>query len=234
MKNIKLILIFLTMILLLGGIIIKEYYVKNEINNIDDALKFKEEYESLNNIKFGKNKYPNVEISSDNPIVYVDYDQVEEIIIKGTGVIYFGFPECPWCRNAVPQLLKAVEDVGIDKVYYFNALEIRDVKSLDANGNIVVEKEGTKEYEKLINILYDYLGEYEGLNNEMIKRLYFPTVIFVKDGTIIGSHIGTLDSQTNPYKLLNETEKNELVDIYTDYMLKMLGIICNTDAKEKC
>ena len=44
----------------------------------------------------------------------------EEIfdILDGTGIIYFGFPECPWCRNAVPVLLDAAEEVGIEKIYY--------------------------------------------------------------------------------------------------------------------
>jgi len=233
MKNIKVVLVSLLAILLLCVMYIR--VLDNRENLIDsDAVKFEKEYESLNGIKKGDNEYLELDISSENPMIYATYEDIEQIINNGTGVIYFGFPECPWCRNVVPQLISVAEEVGLDKIYYFNALEIRDIKSLDENGNIIIEKEGTEEYNKLIELLYDYLGEYEGLNDENIKRLYFPTVVFAKDGQIIGSHIGTLDSQTNPYIPLTESQSAELKAIYSEYMVEVLDIICNTDVKDKC
>lgn len=193
-----------------------------------DAIKFKAEYESLNGKKNDNGKeYVHVDVDRKNPFVYAKYDEVIDIIKNGTGVIYFGFPECPWCRNMVSVLADAAKEMGIDKVYYFNALDMRDKKSLDEDGKIVIEKKGTDEYYKLINALGDSIGAYEGLNDDSIKRLYFPTVIFVKDGKIIESHIGTLDSQTDPYKVLNEKEKNELKDIYMNGFNKVYEIMCD-------
>ena len=72
-----------------------------------------------------------------------------------------------------------------------------------------------------------------GLNDDTIKRLYFPTVIFVKDGKVIGSHSGTVASQTDPSIALNESEHNELKKIYTDYMKTISSNLC-TDSHEKC
>lgn len=119
MKNVKIILVFLVTILLLGGLFIREFYNKEIVEENLDAMKFKEEYEKLNGVKSGKEEYPEVEISADNPVVYADYKEIEEIITSGTGAIYFGFPECPWCRNSVPQLISAAEEVGLDKIYYY-------------------------------------------------------------------------------------------------------------------
>lgn len=201
------------------------------INITDDEKKFKEEYESLNSKKDSRGRdYIKVSIDEDNGMVYTTYDELHKLLTEGTGVIYFGYPECPWCRNAVPMLLQAASNKGLDNIYYFNAKEIRDVKLLDEDGNIVTEKEGTKEYYELLNILGDHLGEYEGLNDDSIKRLYFPTVVFVRDGKVVGSHINTLESQTDPRVPLTEKQKEELVNIYMDGIGKVLKDVCD----DKC
>ena len=200
----------------------------NKKETITDQMKFKEEYESLNG-KVNKNgkEYVEISVPEDNLMVYATYDEIVDIIKNKDGVIYFGFPECPWCRNAVPALIDAANELGIDKIYYFNALSIRDTKKLDENGNIVVEKEGTNEYKKLVELLYDYLPVYDGLGDDTIKRLYFPTVIFVKDGKVIASHMDTVETQTNPYKKLSEEEYEKLVQIYSEYINDVYEIYCD-------
>lgn len=195
-------------------------------NEETDAIKFKEEYETLNDKK-DSNEYINVDIDKENPIVYADAEEVIDLIKNDTAVIYFGFPECPWCRNAIPVLLDAAKELGIEKIYYYNALSIRDKKSLDENGDIVVEDEGTKEYEELVELLYDYLPIYDGLNDNTIKRLYFPTVLFVKNGEVIGLHISTVETQENPYNELTKEQYEELKTIYYDYLNKTFEIFCD-------
>ena len=59
----------------------------------NDSLKFKEEYESLNGKDNGNGKnYLSIDIKSYNPISYSSYDEIFDILDKGTGVIYLGFP----------------------------------------------------------------------------------------------------------------------------------------------
>lgn len=217
----KLVLILLLVFMLTGCF-------DKEEKKISDNIKFKEEYEKLNGevSKSGK-KYPKVTIPEDNKVVYASYDEIVDVIKNKDGVIYFGFPECPWCRNMVPILIDAINELGIDKIYYFNALDIRDEKKLDDDGNIVVTKEGTKEYKELVELLHGYISVYDGLNDDSIERLYFPTVVFVKKGEIIGSHVGTLDSQKDPYKKLSKSEYNELKDIYLDYINKVYEVVCD-------
>ena len=224
----------LVLLAIVSSIAIYNYFDKdktNELSITEDEKKFKNEYESLNGKTNASGKeYPNVEIAEDNGIIYASYSDIKEVITKGTGVIYFGYPECPWCRNAVPMLLQAASNTGIDKIYYFNAKEIRDTKKLDENGNVVTIKEGTKEYYELVESLSSVLGEYEGLNDESIKRLYFPTVVFIKDGKVVGCHIDTLPSQTDPRVPLTEEQKSELVNIYTTNIAKISDDVCD----DKC
>ena len=224
----------LVILAVVSSIVIYNYFNKTgapETSITEDEKKFKKEYESLNGKTNASGKeYPNVEIDEDNDIVYASYDDIKEVITKGTGVIYFGYPECPWCRNAVPMLLQAASNTGLDKIYYFNAKEIRDTKALDTDGNVVTTKEGTKEYYELVDLLSTVLGEYEGLNDASIKRLYFPTVVFIKDGKILGCHIDTLPSQTDPRVPLTEEQKSELVNIYTTNIAKISDDVCD----DKC
>ena len=59
-------------------------------------------------------------------------------------------------------------------------------------------------------MLDDYLPEYKGLNNSKIKRLYFPTVLFVKDGKILGleQSLSTYSERVDgdPYIPMNSEE----------------------------
>lgn len=162
-----------------------------------DGEKFKAEYETLNN------ENVNINISKNNPIKYVTLDEVFDIIQNKTGVIYFGFPGCPWCRNMIPVLFEAAKNNNIDTIYYFNP---RNVKKSDND-----------EYNKLKEILNEYLSEDE--NGQ--KVLYVPDVYFIKDGKIVGHHLGTVDSQEEPTISLTEEEKNELLDIFNELFEKI-------------
>lgn len=162
-----------------------------------DGEKFKAEYEALNN------ENVNINISKNNPIKYVTLDEVFDIIQNKTGVIYFGFPGCPWCRNMIPVLFEAAKNNNIDTIYYFNPRDIR--------------KSDNEDYNKLKEILNEYLSEDE--NGQ--KVLYVPDVYFIKDGKIVGHHLGTVDSQEDPTISLTDEEKNELLDIFNELFEKI-------------
>lgn len=195
-------------------------FMNNRDIKKDDNKKFKEEYESLNNKKSNGKKNVKVSINPKN-IEYIDSEKALDIIENGTGVIYFGFPECPWCRNLVPVLLDASTEAGIDKIYYLNNKDERDTKKLE-NKKIVTEKEGTKEYYKLVEALDDVLWEYENLNDSSIKRIYYPMVLFIKDGKIVDCHIDTVSSQKDPYVKLDKKQYEELYNILLDGMYKTI------------
>lgn len=213
-------------IITIGILLIITLIITNIKTNQKDNIKFKNEYELLNN----KENYLTVSIDKNNVIKYATFDEIIKLLTTETGVIYFGFPECPWCRNMVTPLLQAAKEIELKEIYYFNALSIRDKKHLDENNNIITDDEGTEEYKKLIELMYNYLGEYKGLNDTTIKRLYFPTVVFTQNGKIKEIHIGTLEEQLDPYTPLTETQQQKLKNIYIKYMLEIKETTCN----EKC
>lgn len=199
-----------------------------------DALKFKKEYEEYNDKKSSSGKtYPSLNISKNNPIKYKTSEELVDIIKNKTGIIYFGFPTCPWCRSALPALFEASEEASISTIYYLNVKEERDTKKIDASGKVVNVKEGSKEYNQLLEVLKDYLDDYilEDNNGNKInvgeKRIYVPLVVFVKEGKILGVHSDTVSSQKDPYKGLNDKEKEELKLIYYKQMIKIGDDMCD-------
>lgn len=203
---------------------------KNKTIMESDAYKFKEEYTALNNqvIESNNKEYPYVELGDSNPFVYASDDNLKSLFDGGTGIIYFGFPKCPWCRNLVPVLSDTATSMGIDKIYYYNILAIRSSYSFDEN-NKVVSTDGTDFYYYLLNKLSSYLTEYKVKDNDgnyydtLEKRLYAPTLVFITNGEIVGFHEGTIDSQTDPFTPLTDTQTEELSKVLKEYIKKIQG-----------
>lgn len=222
MSKKKIIIIVLTIVVVIAALFILYFC----LNNKNDNIKFKEEYEKLNL----HDEYIDVEIPKDNNVKYASFDDIMDVLDSGTGIIYFGFPECPWCRNAVPVLLKSAKQNEVSNIYYYNAKSIRDEKVLK-DEKIVTTKKGTDEYYKLLDKLSDVIGTYQGLNDDSVKRLYFPTAVFVMGGKIVGFHEGTVDSQKDPSKHLTSEQEKELLDIYNANIEKIYGVC---DNKKSC
>lgn len=190
----------------------------------EDGLRFQQEYEAENGQLDNSGLYvlPELQLSANEPFEYEDFEDVEELLTEGTGVLYLGFPRCPWCRSLVPVMIDAWKQSGAqEEIAYFNALDLRDKRSLAEDGSIVVEQEAAPEYDRLVELLYDWLGEYEGLNDPSIKRIYFPTVVFVREGKIEYVHIGTVDAQDRG-ESLTEEEYDGLVSLFAEHMQGLL------------
>lgn len=121
--------------------------------NISDSQKFANEY---------------TQVQEYNVFAYRSEEEIIKILEHGTGVVYLGFPECPWCQAYVPILNEVADTEGLDKISYYNILEAR--------------KNNTEFYQKLVSILSDNL-RYDEEGN---KRIYVPAVISVVEGKIIG------------------------------------------------
>lgn len=146
-------------------------------DKMSDAERFAKEYDfTVNNV-----------------FVYRNLDEINKILENGTGVIYLGFPECPWCRGYIPYLNEVAINEHLDKIYYFNILNDR--------------KNNTSGYKKTVQLLNDYLK----YDNEGNKRIYVPAVIAVNNGKIVGfDDESSLD--TKGYETPEEYWKNEDLD----------------------
>ena len=222
MKNklIKILIIVLIVII----VILSIFTVKN-----NDEKRFKQEYEKYNDIKNtnANKKYISLEIPLQNGVKYITSKEAIKILKKQTGIIYFGYPQCPWCRSIIEVLLETLKEENINTLYYYNALAIRDEKILK-NNEVITAKEGTDDYYEILDLLGEKADTYEGLNDSKIKRLYFPTVVFVNNGKIEEIHTSSVASQTDPYKKLDKKQQKELKKIYKSAIQKMNnGNVCS-------
>ncbi len=183
----------------------------------NDAIKFKEEYEALNGTtsKSGS-KIRELTIDENNPIIYKTADEVVEMIEnKETFVVYFGFAACPWCRSVLPTLFKVSNDLGLDKIYYVDVLDIRDTLELDSDNHPITKTKGTDAYYKLLDLLNDVLDDYsmKDANGNPIetneKRIYAPNVLGIVNGKADKMTTGISSLQTDGYMDLTEEMTNE-------------------------
>ena len=201
-------------ILLTTVILLSLFLLTGCVDKTTDAYKFKEEYESINNKDNGHgNKYRELNIPVDNPFIYQTPEELlERVDKKETFIVYFGFKECPWCRSILEELINSAKDKNVDKIYYVDVKDIRDVKELDDENNIITTKEGNKAYMELVERFSEVLSDYTlTKDNEKIstgeKRIYAPNIIAVSNGKAIQLEEGLPEEFTDPYSKLTDKVK---------------------------
>jgi len=196
-------------------------YKHNDRKVLSDAEKFKNEYEVFNGLVNSSNNknYIDVNVDTSNDIIYKTDEEILDILKNEEAIIYFGFANCPWCRNIIEPLLSASNKKKI-KVYYVDIYEIRDAYIISENTKPKRTKKGSNAYYQILDFLDDNLEEYY-INSEDgnkydtgVKRLYAPTVVAVSKGQVTGIHEGTIEEQTDPYIELSSDEKKKLEDIF--------------------
>ena len=168
------IIIGITILAIVGAILIYEFVPREEsISN----KKFNEEYTVLD---------------KDNVYVYKSINEIINVLSNGTGIVYLGFPECPWCQRYVVYLNILAKEYNVKEIYYYN------IKNARSNN--------TKEYQKIVEILKDLLP-YDDNGN---KKVFVPTVVFVKNGKVIAldDETSTISDGTTPDEYWNQERIN--------------------------
>lgn len=134
---------------------------------LTEAQKFKQEYS---------------EVADNHVFRYKNLEQILKILESGTGVVYLGFPECPWCQKYVKYLDEVAREMKLSEVSYYNIRQIR--------------KDDTPEYKRIVEILKNHGLDKDNKGN---PRVFVPEVVAVKDG-----HVVARDNTTS----LNSSEKD--------------------------
>lgn len=151
-------------------------------------------------------EYP---VDKDNVFVYRTLEEINNILENGTGLIFLGFPECPWCRGYAPIINEIAKQKKLEKVYYFNIKNDRE--------------DNTKLYQKTVKLLGDNL-RYDDEGN---RRIYAPSLIAVKNGKIVGFD-DTRYWNNKSYETPEEFWNKEDLTSMKEKLVKMID-----DTKEK-
>ena len=239
-KDQKILMVIISLIAILavgfGVYAYKNKDTKTCKNEETDAIKFKREYETFNGKKYDNTdiEYFTVNLSNKNLFKYVSEKEAVKFLKEGTGIIYFGFPQCPWCRTLVPYLEEVARLNGVEEIKYLNILDIRDSYKVE-NKKVITDKKGTDEYYEILKILDKYLEEFSVTDQAGKKyttgvdRLYAPTIVVVKDGEIVSFHEGTVESQEK-FVPLTEEEQKELKNILNEKISVISNTVCTDKA----
>lgn len=226
-------LLLLAFMIMIGIIAFQDKKEENVINT--DAITFKNEYESLNNVVREKDgrTIKEIMIDANNPVEILTEEEAVALLEKGTGILYFGFPECPWCRSMLPVLLKTLNNLNVDRLYYLNISSIRDTLALGEKNKVEIKEEGTKGYYRILELLDAvlepyYLSSEDGKKiDTKEKRLYAPTVVFIKGGKVVDIHVGTVESQKSGYDDLTQEQQEELSNRFMEQIRKVYEVDCD-------
>ena len=191
MNRLKSIKSALTIFLFFSLVLVGMYFFsKGNSNNVPN------EEEVPDSVKFSK-EYPGV--GENNVFEYKTIEEIIKIFESGTGVVYLGFPECPWCQRYVIYLNEVANDVGLKNIYYFNILQDR--------------KDNTEGYRTLLSLLDGYLLNDDDGN----PRIFVPDISVVVNREIVGHdnetsmESGSVDEYWTEQKV--ENFKNKLKGI---------------------
>lgn len=171
--------------------------IHNVKNNIPDNEKFANEY---------------TEVGKNNVFVYRNADEIIKILEGGTGIVYLGFPECPWCQAYVPMLNEVAKEEGVEKIYYFNIREDR--------------QENTKDYQKIVKLVKNYLMK----DDEGNERIFVPDIYAIKDGKIIAHNNETsvIDSDITPTEYWSDAKKSQIKQTFKTMIDSVYSNVCKT------
>lgn len=227
MKKKYLLVIFMSLILLFTT------SCSNKNDN-EDAIKFKEEYESLNDTKNANDMlHRTVNIDENNPFVYATGQEiVEKIENKETFYVYFGSAYCPWCRSAIEKAIEVANKNKIEKIYYVNIWDgdhveiLRDTYVLNDKGKLEQTYSGGEGYQELLKyfdgVLEDYtLTDKDGKKVSVgEKRIFAPNYIYVENGEAKKLIEGTSDLQKDSRGELTEEILTDEEKIFEDFFTK--------------
>lgn len=159
-------------------------------------------------------------LDSDCDVDTVDYliaknqitleDLYKKIDNKESFVLYMYFDKCPWCKELGPVVSDYVKDDEdlLNMTYSFNVRpdgeRDHDYRYTNDDGEF-----NYPEFKELYDYIYDFLDE--------DKKVYVPTLMFVKNGEIVYYHVGTVDSHDANERTMTDEEMTELEGYIKEY-----------------
>lgn len=158
---------------------------KNYNLNIPDNVRFANEYK---------------DISMNNIYVYKGKEEINNLLAKGSGIIFLGFPNNIWSHYYADYLNMVAMENGIEEIYYYNFYRDRSLNS--------------DVYENIVKRLKNYLI----LNDVGRADLSAPSIVMVKDGSVIyyNDELQEIRGEIKPEEYFTDYKKNYLKAEFTN------------------
>lgn len=193
----KKIIIIIVSVLVLVGLAIGSYFI---FGNKEEVKNFKDEYTL---------------VSDDHVFEYKTSEEIIKILKNGTGIVYLGFKECPWCQKYAQILDELSYEESIDVIYYYDIRQDRE--------------ENNETYQEIVSLLKEHLD----FDQEGNPRIFVPDVTFVKKGEIIyhTNETSLISGEITPEEYWTEEKTNQTKDTLRPYIKEINDKMC-TDCNE--
>jgi hypothetical protein len=141
-------------------------------------------------------------ITGDHRFYYVTMGEALQLLDEESfnGILYFGFPGCPWCQVAVPLIYQASQETETDVFYVSRRHEIRETENWE-EWDIEMAERLNEQIE--MRWLYDDSEPYR-------PNIFVPQIIHLRNGIIIDDHRSTFEG----HDLVLDEDSGEEDDYY--------------------
>lgn len=153
-------------------------------------------------------------LKDDDPaFLEISTEESLKLFENGTGIVFYSYETCPWCNRVIPVLDEAAKEAGIT-VFYVNIYSDDFMSKSDTEKSDIIQSL----YTCLDPILKKEKDSETGKEKPVME---VPEVVAVKDGKIVGHHLGVVDDFTldtnnlSEYQVTDDQVK-ELKKIYLD------------------
>ncbi len=151
-------------------------------------------------------------LPDENQFDLMEKDDLKTFIEHGTGILYFSFPECPWCQAYIPMLNEMLEENEMRAYYY----------------NIHIDKDEDRDfYDEVTELLIEHnKSDDEDVvlyGNDGKALIYMPLVLFIENG-----EIKSWNGESNT----NDSDEILPKDYWTEERVSNLKSVLDTSIKE--
>lgn len=147
-------------------------------------------------------------------------EDILPFLSHGTGVLFFTWKECPWCREYEKILTESLTEFNLP-VYTYDIYEDR-------------QKE-TELYRKVTERLSPYLSLSGAFDSTGSPRIYVPTAVFMVEGDIVGfDNTSSMETDSSEIAIRDFWEKEEMGKSRKERLMESFSVsLCQICKKQK-
>lgn len=138
------------------------------------------------------------QIEGEHSFYYVTMDEALQLVENPdfNGVLYFGFPGCPFCQSGVPVLFEAMQETGVPVFYVSRRHDLRVDDWID------LDEQMARWIDAQFELSWIYTSPGEDYTDEEVENfvpeptrpnIFVPFVMHVRNGVVVDAHRGTFE-----------------------------------------
>lgn len=207
-------------LLLIFALMLALFLFKNGKDN--EYTRLVSEYQALDGVERDDDPghyFQSVDFPAYGKVKYLTAEEAAEL---KNGIVFFGYPTCPWCRNTLPLIFEVCNEKNL--TLYYSQLDLYRDEFDIVNGILTETVAAGPGYADLTERLSPWLDDYILMDSDGNafpvgeKRIYAPSVAFFKNGEVVAfwELNLTLKEDQSKYDPWTPSQKDIVKDSFTE------------------